>query len=115
MTIREERSDDAAAIRRVVEEAFDRPDEADLVDKLRANGKFTASLVAELDGQVVGHILFTIVVIDDADPQPKALGARSSGGTKGVPTEGCRIRFDAPRPGMLPRNGPRRGGCGWTP
>ena len=74
MTIREEQSDDVAAIRRVILEAFDGPAEADLVDKLRANGKFALSLVAELDGQVVGHILFTEVAIEDAEPCPRALG-----------------------------------------
>ena len=74
MTIREEQSDDVAAIRRVILEAFDGPVEADLVDKLRANGKFRLSLVAELDGQVVGHILFTEVAIEDADLRSRALG-----------------------------------------
>jgi putative acetyltransferase len=74
MTIREERSDDAAAIRRVILEAFGGPAEAELVDKLRANGKFALSLVAELDGRVVGHILFTVVTIEDADPCSRALG-----------------------------------------
>jgi putative acetyltransferase len=74
MTIREEQSDDVAAIRRVILEAFDGPAEADLVDRLRANGKFALSLVAELDGQVVGHILFTEVAIEDAEPCPRALG-----------------------------------------
>ena len=74
MTIREERFDDAAAIRRVILEAFGGPAEAELVDKLRTNGKFALSLVAELDGQVVGHILFTVVTIEDADPCSRALG-----------------------------------------
>jgi putative acetyltransferase len=74
MTIREEQPGDVAAIRRVIVRAFDGPAEADLVDKLRANGKFKLSLVAELDGHVVGHILFTVVAIEDADPCPRALG-----------------------------------------
>ncbi len=47
MIIREEQSGDLAAIRRVILEAFDGPAEADLVEKLRANGKFRLSLVAE--------------------------------------------------------------------
>ena len=72
--IREEQPSDAAAIRRVILEAFDGPAEADLVHKLRANGKFRLSLVAELNGQVVGHILFTVVAIEDADPSPRTLG-----------------------------------------
>ena len=74
MTIREEHPDDIAAIRRVVHEAFDRPEEADLVDKLRDHGKFELSLVAELDCKVVGHILFTGVTIEGVDPCPRTLG-----------------------------------------
>ena len=74
MIIREEQPGDLAAIRRVILEAFDGPAEADLVEKLRANGKFRLSLVAELDGQVVGHILFTVVAIEDAAPCPRTLG-----------------------------------------
>ena len=46
-------------IRRINETAFGGPDEADLVDKLRADGDALISLVAELDGRLVGHILFS--------------------------------------------------------
>ncbi len=64
--IRDEMPDDAAAIRDVVTAAFERPDEASLVDALRAAGKATLSLVAERDGRVVGHVLFSPVTLDDA-------------------------------------------------
>ena len=37
--------------------------EADLVDALRANGHLTLSLVAEVDGEVVGHIGFSPATI----------------------------------------------------
>jgi putative acetyltransferase len=74
ITIREEQSNDVAAIRRVILEAFEGPVEAELVDKLRANGKFELSLVAEVDGQVVGYILFTGVHIEKATPSPRTLG-----------------------------------------
>ena len=47
------------SIRFVNEAAFGQPDEADLVDKLRADGAVLVSLVAELDGRIVGHILFS--------------------------------------------------------
>lgn len=46
-------------IRRINETAFGGPDEADLVDKLRADGHALISLVAELDAGLVGHILFS--------------------------------------------------------
>jgi putative acetyltransferase len=63
MTIRLERPDDASGIRHVNVIAFGQPAEADLVDKLRAAGAESLSLVAE-DETVVGHILFTPVVVD---------------------------------------------------
>ncbi|HUJ51842.1 MAG TPA: N-acetyltransferase, partial [Bryobacteraceae bacterium] len=39
--------------------AFGRSDEADLVDKLRADGHALISLVAELEDSVAGHLLFS--------------------------------------------------------
>lgn len=54
--LRAERPEDAAAIRALVTNAFGRPDEADLVDALRAGGDLTHSLVAEEKGEIVGHI-----------------------------------------------------------
>lgn len=62
--IRHEAPEDAAAVRRVVELAFGRADEAALVDALSARGKVTLSLVAEEDGCVVGHVLFSPVTIE---------------------------------------------------
>jgi putative acetyltransferase len=39
-------------------------DEADLVDKLRAGEHVLISLVAELDGSIVGHIMFSRIWIN---------------------------------------------------
>ena len=64
--IRDETAGDAPAIRVVLEEAFGTPVEAGLVDALRASCDDRLSLVAERDGDVVGHILFTPVEIDAA-------------------------------------------------
>lgn len=58
-TIRDERPGDEAAVRAVVAAAFGSPDEADLVDLLRARGEVVLALVAEIDGAVVGHVLFS--------------------------------------------------------
>ena len=68
MRIRPERPGDAASIRVVHERAFGRPQEADLVDALRALDIFEPrlSLVAEDGGSVVGHVLFTELAIDGA-------------------------------------------------
>jgi putative acetyltransferase len=65
VTIRPEKPDDVAAVRRVNEAAFGQGAEADLVDKLREADVDLVSLVADLDG-IVGHILFTPVVVEDA-------------------------------------------------
>ena len=64
---RTERPEDYAAIRLVNEEAFGRPDEADLVDRLRAQGVVLASFVAEAEGLIVGHILFSRMSIETTD------------------------------------------------
>ncbi len=61
MTIRPERPDDVEAIQAVVEQAFPTPQEARLVDLLREAGRLSASLVAEVDGRVVGHVAFSPV------------------------------------------------------
>lgn len=59
LTIRVEIPGSIPAVRQVNEKAFGRETEADLVDTLRANGKFALSLTAALNDEVVGHILFT--------------------------------------------------------
>lgn len=57
--IRREAPSDQPAIHSVNCLAFGRDDESRLVDALRDGGYQQISLVAELDGQVVGHILFS--------------------------------------------------------
>ena len=53
-----------AAVRLIHEAAFERPDEADLIDRLRREGAILLSLVAEVEKQLVGHILFSRMWID---------------------------------------------------
>lgn len=65
ITIRPEGPEDAAQVRRVNELAFGQATEADLVEKLRQACTDSLSLVADDDG-VVGHILFTPVVVERA-------------------------------------------------
>lgn len=57
--VRPESPGDIGSIRDVHRRAFGRDDEAALVDALRDGGFARLSLVAELDDQVVGHVLFT--------------------------------------------------------
>jgi len=54
-----ENPDECAAVRVVNESAFRSSEEADLVDKLRARRDALVSLVAEIDGSIVGHIMFS--------------------------------------------------------
>jgi putative acetyltransferase len=67
LIIRNEDPRDTPAIRSINEDAFGRPDEADLVDSLRGEGAVLGSLVAEIQDQVVGHILFSRMWIDMVD------------------------------------------------
>jgi putative acetyltransferase len=59
MIVRDELPSDIPAIRKVVQTAFARQLEADLVDQLRTDGDVVISLVA-LDGaDLIGHVLFS--------------------------------------------------------
>lgn len=67
LIIRAETLVDIPAIRRVNELAFGRPEEAQLVEKLRAAAASTLSLVALQNEQVVGHVLFSPITIRAED------------------------------------------------
>ena len=73
MTIRPERPEDASRIREVHQRAFGQPAEAELVEKLRASGCESLSLVAD-DDTVVGHILFTPVVVEGPERRVVGMG-----------------------------------------
>jgi putative acetyltransferase len=64
--IRDEQFGDQREVWQVNEAAFGHSDEADLVDRLRDEGVVLLSLVAELRGQIVGHILFSRMSIETA-------------------------------------------------
>jgi putative acetyltransferase len=63
VTIRPVAPADLAAIHEVNRLAFSQEAEANLVDGLRAGGFVRLSLVAEVDEEIVGHILFSAVKI----------------------------------------------------
>lgn len=65
IVIRREELADQRGIWDVNAQAFGQEAEANLVDALRKNGKVILSLVAEIEGRVVGHILFSQVAIND--------------------------------------------------
>ena len=61
MLIRKENIADYAAVHEVNRAAFGTPAEANLVDQLRELGQAVVSLVSEVSGKVVGHIMFSKV------------------------------------------------------
>lgn len=64
MSIRVATSRDRAAIYLVEEHAFGQPAEAGLVDAIVSAGDAVLELVAEEEGRVVGHILFSRLYVD---------------------------------------------------
>ncbi len=73
-TIRPEQLADIAAIHAVHVAAFPTDAEARLVDRLRDSGSARLSLVAEVAGQIVGHVLFS----------PVTVGGKSVAGAQGL-------------------------------
>jgi putative acetyltransferase len=78
-TLRDETPDDYAAISELTLQAF-RPlnfpelTEHFVVEALRTAGALTISLVAEMDGRVIGHIAFSPITISDGTPGWYGLG-----------------------------------------
>ena len=78
-TIRNERPGDIATIAYVTEEAFKTLEisnhtEQFIINALRAAGALTISLVAEMDGNVIGHIAFSPVTMSDGTSDWYGLG-----------------------------------------
>ena len=72
--IREEQPQDIKAVREVNIRAFGQIQEADIIDKLRQNCSDLPSLVALKQNQVVGHILFSPVIVDNKDGTAQGMG-----------------------------------------
>ena len=73
MLIRAEEKNDWFAVHAVTVAAFESPAEANLVDALREQARPVVSLVAEEDGTVVGHIMFSPVELPGY-PERKIMG-----------------------------------------
>lgn len=70
MIIRKEKDTDSESITNVTIEAFknhpiSRQTEHFIINALRTAGALTISLVAEIDGQIVGHMAFSPITISD--------------------------------------------------
>ncbi|MDX2041094.1 MAG: N-acetyltransferase [Acidobacteriota bacterium] len=74
IVIRQGQPEDIAMIHHVVHQAFGQAAEANLVDALRRNGKALISLVAEDNGRVIGHILFSEVTLEAGENRLVGIG-----------------------------------------
>lgn len=74
MIIRKETPNDIEAIHEINHRAFDTEAEAQLVNALRMSGAPLISLVAEDEGVLIGHILFSPVSIPGWDGRKRVAG-----------------------------------------
>ncbi len=78
-TIRPERPGDEPAIHRVTKVAFANHPHSDgtepaIIEILRATGDLSLSLVAELDGEIVGHVAFSPALLSNGEVGWQTLG-----------------------------------------
>lgn len=69
--LRAEEVADRDEVRRVIEAAFGQPDEADIVDRLRANGDLFMSHLADRKGRIIAHLAFSPAQVLDDDGVPR--------------------------------------------
>ena len=105
--IRVAREADRDAIRAVHTAAFGRADEAELALRLWAREPACISLVAEADGAVVGHVLFSPVSVDGRSFERAPFGLGPVGVLPGLQRGGagkalCRAGIDACRKAGAP-------------
>lgn len=106
MNVREERAQDRTGVRRVNLSAFETDAEANLVDALREQASPHVSLVAESDGEIVGHIMFSPVTLGE-HVRPTIMGLAPMAVLPGHQRQG--IGSVLARAGL---EGCRRLGCG---
>lgn len=122
LVIRDETRRDIGQVRMINIEAFAQTDEANLVDALRTSCEDVVSLVAELDGRVVGHILFSPATVEAGgrtvhgmglapmavlpEHQRDGVGARLvEEGMARMESDGCPFVIVLGHPGYYPRFG----------
>jgi putative acetyltransferase len=72
--VRPEHPGDEPAIASVTDAAFGRPDESQIIAAIRGSGRSAISLVATDGPTVVGHILFTPIVVESPVPVEGLIG-----------------------------------------
>ena len=93
ITIRPERPGDVEAVRTINIEAFGQPAEAGIVDAIRGACPDILSLVAEDEGEPVGHILFSPAVVSDGDREVRGMGLAPMAVASGRQREGIGSRL----------------------
>jgi predicted N-acetyltransferase YhbS len=74
--IRPEKSEDYLKVTEVNSLAFEREDEAKLIERIRTSDRYKSelSLVAELDNKIVGHLMFSYIdLVDESATKVLAL------------------------------------------
>jgi putative acetyltransferase len=76
INIRQERPEDIQTVRQLLTRAFEKnyEGEAELVDRLRDAEKVTFALVAESEGLVVGHVMYSPLILESAPEGFRGLG-----------------------------------------
>ncbi len=76
VVVRPEQPADFEAIRRTVQLAFGRVDEVEVVERVRQSGRYVPelALVAERDGEIVGHVILSYVELRGNDSSLAVLG-----------------------------------------
>ena len=72
--IRSEKPEDIEAVRTLNKLAFHQETEGVIIDKIRSNCNEIFSLIAELDNKVIGHILFSPVMLKSDHSELKGMG-----------------------------------------
>lgn len=115
MIVRAERAEDNEAIAAVVTAAFGSPDEARLVEGFRASAGYLPelALVAEEDGEVLGHVMFTLAELADGTKilMLSPLAVRPDRQRTGIGTalvhEGLRLCAERSEPLVIVEGDPR--------
>jgi len=105
MEFRTAEPEDTPGLRRVLIEAFGRPDEADLVDRLRADGDIADSFVALIDRVVVAGVVFSRLVEPDWALALAPVGVLPALQRRAIGTQLIKIALahlqTGPRPGVF--------------
>lgn len=129
--ITDERPGDVVAIRDLNQRAFEQNQEGDIVDALRSNGGALLSLVATVNGLVVGHIMYSPISVGNLrgaalgpmavlpELQRQGIGTKLvEAGNQRIKQGGCPFIIVVGHPEFYPRFGfsparPRGITCEW--